>query len=225
MSLNYSDIGLRDEKLEGVENQRRAQPHVAGVSRIELRLEDGGALVSCGAVYAIGADNQVVCSAELFQRWGRRSVVDADTEPLAPLTQDRQQPLPADGGKPVPARRENVAAEMHVDVVPDRKIPGQSLVETRVGVLDPAQRLVRKDNSEPKRVISGVPLPDLDLVLRIQQLDQGRQVKPGRPTADDRDAEFWLRGPQLPSRSRNRCSFPVAVLGSSSANSIARGYL
>src|SRR2546430_1895760 len=150
---------------------------------------------------------------------------DLHAELLAPLTQDGKQPLPADGGEPVPARRKYLAAEVHVDVVPDREVLREPLVEGRVGVLDATERLVGKDNPEPKRIVGGVALPYLDLVPGVQQLDQRRQVQPCRPAADDRDPECRRRDRQLPSRSRNRWSLPVAVRGSSLANSMARGYL
>jgi hypothetical protein len=78
---------------------------------------------------------------------------------------------------------------VHVDVIPRRKVCGEPLVEGGVRVLDASECLVRKDDPEPKRVICGVPLPYLDLVLGVQQLDQRRQVEPSRPAADDRDAE------------------------------------
>ena len=92
-------------------------------------------------------------------------------------------------------------------------------------MLDAAERLVGKDDAEPKSVVCSISLPDLDLVVWVQKLDQRRQVEARRPAADDRELEYRLRDPQLLSRSRNRCSLPVAVRGSSSANSIARGYL
>ena len=125
----------------------------------------------------------------------------------------------------MPSRGEDLPVVMHVDVVPCRKVFGESLIESSIGVLDASESLVRKDDAEPERVVCRISLPDLDLVPRVEQLDQGRQVQPGGPAADDRDAERLLRGPQLPSRSRNRCSLPVAVRGNPSANSIARGYL
>jgi len=65
---------------------------------------------------------------------------------------------------------------VHVDVVPRREILGQPLVESGVCVFDAAQRFVGKDDPEPKGVVGGISLPDLDLVLRIQQLDQSCQV-------------------------------------------------
>jgi hypothetical protein len=63
------------------------------------------------------------------------------------------------------------------------------LIKSRVGVLYASESLVRKDDTEPKCVVSRVSFPDLDLVLGVQQLDQRRQVEPSRPAADDRDAQ------------------------------------
>jgi hypothetical protein len=60
---------------------------------------------------------------------------------------------------------------VHVDVVPDRKVFREPFVEARVGVLDAAECLVGKDDPEPKCVVRGISLPDLDLVLRVQQLE------------------------------------------------------
>jgi hypothetical protein len=115
--------------------------------------------------------------------------------------------------------------EVHVDVVPDCKVPCEPFVEGCVGVFYAAQRLVREDDTEPECVVGSVPLPDLDLVVRVEKLNQGREVKSRGPASDDGDIEGRARGGQLPSRSRKRCSLPVAVRGSASANSITRGYL
>jgi hypothetical protein len=84
---------------------------------------------------------------------------------------------------------------VHVDVVPDRKVLRQPLVESSVCLLDATERLVGKDDPETKGVVGSISLPDLDLFVSIQQLDQRRQIEPRRPTADDRDSECRLRGP------------------------------
>jgi hypothetical protein len=192
---------------------------------LDLRLEHLSASVSGQAVDAVGADDQVVRSAQLLERRRDFAVVDGDAELLAPLAQDRQQALPADGGKPVTARGEDLPLEVDVDVVPDREVLREPLVKGRVCILDAPQRLVGKDDPEPEGVVSGISFPDLDLMVWVQQLDQRRQIEPRRPAADDRELECRLRVRQLLSRSRNRCSLPVAVRGRASANSIARGYL
>src|SRR5579864_3171599 len=151
--------------------------------------------------------------------------MDGDSEFLTPLAQDGKQPLPADGGECVPPGGQDLATVMNVDVVPDREIPGEPLEESGVGVLDTSERLVRKHDPESERLVRVVAFPYLDLVAGVKELDQGRQVQARRATTDDRDLQRRLRGAQLSSRSRKRCSLPVAVRGSSSANSIALGYL
>jgi hypothetical protein len=133
--------------------------------------------------------------------------------------------LAADRGEAMPAGREHLSVEVHVDVIPDRKVPCEPLVESGVGLFNAAKRLVREDDTEPEGVVGRVPLPDVDPVARVEELDQGGQIQTRRPTSDDCDVERRVRGCQLPSRSRNRCSLPVAVRGSASANSITRGYL
>jgi hypothetical protein len=65
---------------------------------------------------------------------------------------------------------------MHIDVVPDRKVLREALVERGVGILDAAERLVGKDDPEPKSVVCSISFPDLDLVAGVEQLDQRRQV-------------------------------------------------
>jgi hypothetical protein len=139
--------------------------------------------------------------------------------------EDRQQPVAANGGETMSTRCEHLASVMHVNVVPDRKIPGELLKEARVGLLNAAEGLVREDDTESEGVVWGIPFPDLDQVARVEELDQRRQVETRGPASDDCDIEREVRGLQLPSRSRKRCSFPVAVLGSASANSMRRGYL
>jgi len=78
---------------------------------------------------------------------------------------------------------------MHVDVVPDCEVLGEPFIKRGVGVLDASKGLVGKDDAESKSVVRGISLPDFDLVIWIQQLDQRRQVEARRPAADDRDAE------------------------------------
>ena len=135
--------------------------------RIELRPEDLGPGISGRAVDAVRADDQVVRAPQLVECRRGLAVVDADPGLLAPLTQDREQPLPADGREPVAAGGEDLSMEMDVDVVPDRKVLGEPLVEGGVGMFDASERLVGKNDPEAKGVIGGVSLPNLDLMLRV----------------------------------------------------------
>src|ERR1700738_4954418 len=96
---------------------------------IELRLEHVTASVSGQAVDAVGGDHQIISATQLVEGRGCFAVVDGDAKLLAPLAQDRQQALPADGGEPVTARGEDLAAEMHIDVVPECKVLREALVK------------------------------------------------------------------------------------------------
>jgi hypothetical protein len=66
--------------------------------------------------------------------------------------------------------------KVHVDVIPDRKVPCKPSIEIRVGLLDAAEGLVGEDDAESKGVLGRVLLPDLDAVVRVEELDQGCQV-------------------------------------------------
>jgi hypothetical protein len=115
--------------------------------------------------------------------------------------------------------------EVHVDVIPDREVLREPFVKGSVSLFYATQSFVREDDTESECVVGGVPLPELDPVVRIEKLDKGRKVETRRPTSDDRDVQCRTRGCQVPFLSRNRWSLPVAVRGSASANSISRGYL
>src|SRR5205085_8316082 len=98
---------------------------------------------------------------QVLESWRLVAVVDDGPELLASLAQDGKEALPADRGKAMTPRREDPAAKVHVDVVPGCEVFREALVESGVGVLDPAQRLVREDDPESERVVWGVPLPGL----------------------------------------------------------------
>jgi hypothetical protein len=104
------------------------------------------------------------------------AVVDGHAELLAPGPQGSQQTLAADRCEPMPAGREHLSVEVHIDVIPDRKVPCEPLVESGVGLLNPAKSLVREDDTEPEGIVGRISLPDLDPVVRVEELDQGGQV-------------------------------------------------
>ncbi len=223
--LHDAAVRLGDEELERLEDERRAEPDVARPARVDARPEHVLPRLPGEAVGPVGRDHEVVRLAELVERRRELPVVDVHPEFLAPLAQDGQQALAADRGKAVPAGRDHVAAVVDVDVVPDREIPRELLVERGVRLLDSPQSFVREHDPEAECVVGRVALPDLDPVVWVEELHERRQIQARRPRPDDRDLKRRPRGSQLLSRSRNRWSLPVAVRGSASATWMAGGYL
>ena len=78
---------------------------------------------------------------------------------------------------------------MDIDVIPDREVPGELLVESGIGLLDAAESLVREDDAKPERIVGSVSLPDRDLMVRVQELEKSREIQPGRTASDDPDVE------------------------------------
>ena len=119
----------------------------------------------------------------------RKCIVDVEL--AAALLEDLEQPAPAHRGEAVAAAGGDRALEVDVDVVPDRELALHRGVHLRVGVLDPAQRLVAEHHPEAERVVRGVALPHRDLVLLPGQggqlLRQRAEVEPAGPAADHCD--------------------------------------
>lgn len=141
-----------------------------------MLMERAGAGLSRETVDAVGAHHQVVRPAQDLERRGLFAVVDRDSRLLASIPKDREQPAAADRGECMTTGCEDVTSIVDVDVVPDRKVLGQPFEESAVGLLDADQRLVGENDAEPERVVRRISLPDLDPMIRIEELDQGRQV-------------------------------------------------
>ncbi len=90
---------------------------------------------------------------------------------------------------------------MDVDVVP----VGERGLDCRpargVGAGKVLERLIGEHDAPAEGVVGAVALVDGDLVARILQLHQDREVEPGRAGADDPDAQRRTVGGQE-SRSR-----------------------
>src|SRR4029077_13431326 len=96
VGLDGADVGLRDEELEGVEDESSAEPDVAGVPHFDLGLGHAGQPVSGDALHAVGGDDEVVSVAQPVEVWRGRAVMNCDADLCAPLAQYLQQALPAD---------------------------------------------------------------------------------------------------------------------------------
>ena len=130
--------------------------------------------------------------AQIAEIRGQGFEVHRDAEFGAALLEDLEQPLAAHRRERVPAAGERLAAEVHVDVVPERELALHLLVDAFVGVLDSAEGLVGEDHAEAEGVVGRVALPDGDLVVRAELFGQGREVQTGRAAADHRDAHALI---------------------------------
>lgn len=102
--------------------------------------------------------------------------------------QDLQEAAAAERGEAVTAGGLGVAAVDDVDVVPPDELLLERAVDRGVGVFDAAERLVGEDDAEAEGVVGGVALPEGDLALRAEPLEQRRGVEPAGAAADDGDA-------------------------------------
>ncbi len=235
MRLHDPVRGAQDVEVEGVQDQVRAEPHEPVVALFE----GGPEVVRVGApgeaVDPVGGHHEVV----LGRQFRRGRGLGAGEDPYAEFgttgAQDPEEPLPADRGETVSPRRGDGAVDVDVDVVPARELPGHLPVDPRVGVLDPAEGLVGEHHAEPEGVVGGVAFVDGDLVPHAEPPGQGREVESGGASADTRDAHrsalpvvdvpSEVLGNGVSSRSRNRWSLPVAVLGRAGTKTTERGAL
>ena len=95
--------------------------------------------------------------------------------------QDLQQPAAVHRGEAVPAAGDDLALDVHVDVVPAGELALHRAVDRRIGVLDAAQGLVREHHAEAERVVGRVPLPDGDLVPGPSCLARAAKYSPPGP--------------------------------------------
>src|SRR5262249_6901452 len=100
--------------------------------------------------------------------------------------------------------------------VPASEIPLHLGEHHRVGVLDPAERLVGEHDPESERVVGGIALPQVYLVTGPELLGERGEVQPAGPAAEHRDAH----GGPAPSGCRMRSTY--VVLGTTVNNSIYR---
>ena len=122
MDLHHAVRRLADVEGEGVEDLVGAEPHVAAVADVEGRAEGVGVARADGRVEAVAGDDQVVRRGELGDVGCRRTEAEVDAEVAAALLEDLEQPAPAHRRERVAAAGDDLALEVHVDVVPDREL-------------------------------------------------------------------------------------------------------
>src|SRR5690606_36484248 len=103
---------------EGVEHAAGAQPHVAAGADVGVGAERVGVLRAHRGVHAVRGDHQVVRGGELVDVGRLGPEQQLDPEVGAALLQQLQQPAAAHRGEAVTAGGDDLAAVVHVDVVP-----------------------------------------------------------------------------------------------------------
>jgi hypothetical protein len=198
---------LPQVERERVEHAVGAEPHVLAPPDVEPRDERVGVLRPRDRVQPVAGKNQVVGRGELVGAGRLGAKVRNHPELRATLLQDLQQAAAAHCREAVAAAGDHLAAEVDVDVVPAGELGLHPPVNRGVGVLDAAESLVGEDDAEPERVVSGVALPDRDLMVGIELLGQGGEVQAAGATPDDGDPHspnlrcpLLVRDDMLPAR-------------------------
>lgn len=188
VQLHHAVRGLGDLEAEGGQGEVGGQPDVAAAVGGDARREHLRVGGPGGTAHPVGGDHQIVGGGQFVR--GRRGLTEAqiDTECAAALVQHREQPTPFEGGEAVAAGGEGASAVQDLDVVPPHELGAQGGVHLRVGVLDPAQRLVGEDDAEAERLVRAPTFVEGDLAVRVQAFEQRRRVQPAGSAADHRDA-------------------------------------
>ena len=134
----------------------------------------------------VGGEDEV-CAAHLFRVYDLALEAETHAQGPAPVCQDLEERLPRQAGEAVPGGRERGAAVVDLDVVPAvarRRHGGDGLpIPVRQGLLGG----VREDDAEAEGVVEAVPLVDLDLVARVELLEEDREEEAGGSAPDAHD--------------------------------------
>src|ERR1043165_2122826 len=84
----------------------------------------------------------------------------------------------------MPAGGDDLAAVVHIDVVPVRKIVENLCRAFGVDLLQVLHRLVGEHHAPAECIVRLVALDDLHPMARIEALQRQREIKPRRPAAD-----------------------------------------
>ena len=200
VAVHLHDAMRRLEDVEGerLEDLVGAEPHVAATPHVERGLEVVGVLGAHERVEAVRRDHEVVVGGELLDIRGSRPEPDVDPEVRTPTLEDLEQSLAAQRREAVPAAGDDLTLVVDVDVVPARELSLHLVVDDRVGVCDPAERLVGEDDAETEGVVGSVALPHADLVIRPELLGESGEVEPARSTTDDCDPHCAPPGASWP---------------------------
>jgi hypothetical protein len=136
------------------------------------------------AATTISASNAGCCLALIVHD---RFEHELDTERLAAMLQDVEQPLAPDAAEAMATGRDRASLEMDVDVVPAIEGAGDRSRRVGIGFGEIAERLIGKDDTPAERVVRAVALDDADMMAYVRALHQQRQIEAGRSATDAQD--------------------------------------
>src|SRR3954451_10800112 len=96
--------------------------------------------------------------------------MERDAELASAVLQDLEQALAGGANEAVPARRDRLAAEVDVDIVPVREFTVDRRGRDGIVFSDVLDREVGEDDAPTEGDARRIALEDLDLVARIAQL-------------------------------------------------------
>ena len=171
----------------------RAEPEELVAADLDVDSEMRLVAVADAAVGAVGGDDEVVAGP--VGEVGARLMLEMEVhaELAGALLQDVEQPLAADADEAVAGRADRLAVDMDVDIVPMGELAGDDRARDGIVGHQILDRLVGEDHAPAERVVGPVALEQVDLVRGIAQLHRDREIKPGRPAAEARDAHHPLQ--------------------------------
>src|SRR6185295_9038540 len=90
---------------------------------------------------------------------------ELDADLAASILEDRQEHLAGEAAKAVARGGDHRPAEMGLDITPVTKAAADPRHALRIFTLERAERLVRKDDAPPERVVGPIALENGDIAL------------------------------------------------------------
>ena len=78
----------------------------------------------------------------------------------------------------------HIAFEMNIDVIPVGELLGHLFMDLWIGEANAGEGLIAKNDSKAESVERLIPLPDRDLVMRLDLLEQAREVETSGASSD-----------------------------------------
>ena len=170
---------------ESVEYLVRPQPNVFVAAEAHIGLEAPG-FEPCAAVDPIASHDEISLR-QLCQGGHFLFELDVHTQALRPLGQDVEQVLAPDAVTAAPGVQYLLAVDVDQFFLPDRRGLLDFLGRNRVASVEVGQDVIPENDAPALGRAGRAPFKDGDVVSRILQLHQKREVEAGRAAtyADD----------------------------------------